>query len=195
MGVERTATRTPATAPQLAGVIANVWPTVFGSTPLTREAVAMLVAQIGVETGPNFTNVWNFNVGNLEPTGGFDYVNLHVGGGLRPFRAFTSFVDGVTGYLSLLHARYRVAIGAALVGDVPSFVGALKASGYFEEPEAQYLAAMEPEYTAIARELAAPSPPPAPAAAPPSTLAQAGIGGAVLLAILLGALAAAFRHR
>ena len=150
MGTQVTAIRTPLNAKDVASMIAAVWPSVVGGTP-TQAAITTLTTQVNVETGWN--SCFNNNVGNLAGTGG-DYVMLHASDGTyRPYRAFASLEDGVTAFLTLLNNRYSAALASASAGDLDGFASNLKAQGYYQEPESQYVAALQARYGSVAQTL------------------------------------------
>lgn len=195
--MEVPAVRTPATAQDIASTIAALWPSIVGGTP-SQAAITMLTAQTDLETG-SWTKMWNWNVGNLAGMGG-DYVMLHAyTGAYRPYRAFTSLEDGTRAFLSLLNVRYGAALQAAQAGDLPGFASALKAKGYYEEPEADYESALAPRYTHLASVLGTtvpgfPQPAPAPAPAP-TPASSFGWPLAILGGLALGGAAYAFEER
>ena len=172
-----TATRTPLNAQDVASTIAAVWPSVIGGTP-TQDAITMLTTQVNVETG--WTSAWNFNVGNIAGTGG-DYVMLHSSDGTyRPYRAFGSLQDGVTAYLGLLKTRYSDALASASAGDLDGFAANLKARGYYQEPESQYVAAMQARYGSVAKSLGTAVPAPINSSSPWTSALVAVVGGVAL---------------
>jgi len=179
MSIQVAPVRTTATPQDLAAALTNLWPTVVGGAP-TREAVTTLVTQSDLETG-FWHNMWNWNVGNLAGKA-HDYTMLHASdGNYRPYWAFASLADGAASYLKLMASRYGDALAAASSGDLAGFASALKAKGYYEEPESSYLAAMQSRYATIARALSAsPSPQPSPAPFDWGRVALVAVGGVVL---------------
>jgi hypothetical protein len=172
-----TAVRTPLTASSVASSLASAWPSTIGGTP-TEDALTTLTTQIDVETG--WTNCWNYNVGNIAGTGG-DYVMLHASDGTyRPYRAFTSLVDGVTAYLNLLKNRYSTALSAAQAGDLDGFASNLKTQGYYQEPESQYLAALQSRFSSVAAAIGST------ATIPISVIAQSNPWSSALVALAGG---------
>jgi hypothetical protein len=189
MGAQVTAVRTPTTASAISAVILSLWSSVIGGAP-TQLALAVLTTQIDVETG--WANCWNYNVGNLVPSGGSNYV---VVSGIQ-LRAFTSFQDGVTAFLALLKARYSAALASAAIGDLAGYAANLRAQGYYTATEASYLALLQARYPADAAAVVtvpAPASPASPASSPAATSSGSGGSLVALLLVTAGALYVATR--
>jgi hypothetical protein len=136
--------------------MANLWPAIFGGAP-GGSSLAVLATQVDVETG--WTACWNYNVGNLVPHGGGDYV---VVSGIT-LAAFTSWEDGVGAFLRLLKARYGAALASAAAGDLAGYAANLKAMGYYGASEGSYLALLQARYPKDAAAVGNPVPQPVPA--------------------------------
>jgi hypothetical protein len=168
--------RTPTSASQVASIMTSLWPSIMGGAP-NAQSLAVLATQIDVETG--WTNCWNYNVGNIVPSGGSDYI---VVSGIT-LRAFTSFEDGITAFLSLLKGRYSAALASAALGDLSGYAANLKAQGYYGADESAYLAALQSRYPKDAAAIGVPYVPSTPVAT------NSASGASTWLYAILGGLA------
>src|SRR5258706_15015150 len=110
----------------------------------------VLSAQVSLETGRG-ASMYNWNFGGIKgasPQGmTASYMtrectksgDVHLRQG---FRAYASIDDGATDYLNLVRGRYAGALAHAERGDVDGFAHALKESGYYTAPEAEYASAL-----------------------------------------------------
>lgn len=142
------------------------WPHVFGSTPSSKAAVAVVYAQYIIETGGR--ECWNFNIGNVKkaPGDGYNWMPLKgvwemIGGkrvelgpgdpGAR-FRAYDSLAHGMRDHLAFLsRGRYASAWPATLAGDVRAFASELHRKGYFTADPSSYARGMLGPFNAFMR--------------------------------------------
>ncbi len=111
----------------------------------------MLTAQASLETRHG-AKMYNYNFGGIKgksPEGTTaHYLTREVVNGksekmVQGFRAYASLDAGAADYLTLMRSHYGAAMGQAEQGNVEGFVHALKQSGYFTAPEAEYSGAIK----------------------------------------------------
>jgi hypothetical protein len=122
------------------------------SHPMERPSIALLVAQIWLETG-RLKSCFNFNLGNVRdlPGDGFDYVLLwtwEILNGQRwegygAFRAHESLEEGACEHLKFLtdfvrRPKYKRVWDTVMAGDASQYAHVLKAAGYYTAPEEDY---------------------------------------------------------
>jgi hypothetical protein len=146
---EVAAVRTPVAQAQLRAAIGRAYQRQTG-TPPSAALLDTLTAQASVETGHG-AKMYNFNFGGIKGASpGGDTANyltrevvadrsvtVH-----QNFRAYTSLDEGADDYVRLLSGRFGGALSRAQVGDVDGFAHALKQSGYYTAPEADYASAL-----------------------------------------------------
>jgi flagellar protein FlgJ len=166
---EVAAQKTSVSMDQVRDALARAHVKVTGRAP-SAALIDTLSAQVAVETA-NGQKMFNYNFGGLKghsPQGDmasyrtrevFDGKSVHLNQG---FRAYRSLDEGAADYLSVMYGRFGQAMAPAERGDVAGFSHALKASGYFTAPEAEYTSALESRMGIVHRERPMPelSPPP-----------------------------------
>jgi hypothetical protein len=158
MGQQVEATKTPATAQQVADALWSVWPSELGGRPSLPE-ICVLLAQWDLETAAGQSMIC-WNVGNVkQPTDDNDwcmfstveYVNgkpvtIHPPDPGCRFRAFASLDDGVQQYLHSMWSRWTDAWPSVVEGDPEGFAYGLKQQGYYTAPVAAYAAGVKSRF-------------------------------------------------
>lgn len=152
---------TPLSINDYASSMYFAWYALFGTVP-KAESIAVLYAQYGIETGGSGKACWNFNIGNVKWSNGYDYFMLpgtwEIINGKKVvfqppaketwFRAYSNFNDSMKSHLDFLaNRRYKSCWGAVLTGDVAGFAKELKKFGYYTADETAYANGMKPFYT------------------------------------------------
>ncbi len=155
MGQQVAATKTPATAQQIADALWNAWPSELGGRPTLPE-ICILLAQWDLETTAG-TAMICWNIGNAkQPTNDNDWCMFTteewVNGQpvtIRPpdpgcrFRAFATIEDGVQEYLHSMWSRWTDAWPSVGKGDPDGFAYGLKQQGYYTAPVTTYAAGVK----------------------------------------------------
>ena len=163
------------------GLLSGAWTAVVGEPP-SRETAQLLTAHWALETdggrampGHNFAGIKASPQARGEI---FDTIEGH-GAARREvrarFRVYDSPEAGARDYVSLLEARYPVALEAARVGDASGFVNALAAGGYFTADPAAYSSGLRHRLESIEKNTMSPAVG-GPTPGPPS-LAEAALAG------------------
>jgi hypothetical protein len=125
----------------------QAWQELFSETP-SKQSIAIIVAQHGVETGDKSSYCWNNNIcnvkANLKDDVEYCFLNntWEIIGGKKvifipphpacAFRSFRTLLDGVKFQLDLLkNKRYKSSWQYVISGDPVAFVKALKDARYF----------------------------------------------------------------
>ncbi len=148
MNVHLPAIVTPIVPVQLRAALATAW----SNAP--RNAVAVLMAQIGLETGWRSCVCWN--LGNVKAAGDAPWctfatwemvngrrLNLEAGDPGARFRAFSSLNEGVIFYLDIMRHRFVKAWPAVVAADPLEFARLLREQRYYTAPLADYQAGLE----------------------------------------------------
>jgi hypothetical protein len=158
---------TSATVPQLA---AALWRAASRlGLDLSREAVGLLLAQVGLETGLGRScHCWNLGNAKSRPGDGRSWTFFActevIGGQERwyyppdpttRFRAFASLDEGATDYLGMMRRNFAVAWGTLAHPDPAAFVRALKGARYFTADEGLYTRGVAALYRQILARLPA----------------------------------------
>lgn len=157
---EVAATKTPATAQQVADALVAAWPGQLGGTP-TLGQVCLLVAQWSLETG-NGADFIQWNVGNAKWNGSGDYCSYpteeYIAGvptmiyppdmGCR-FQAYESLEQGVLVYLHGMWSRWTSAWPHVANPNPELFAAGLKAQGYFTAPVEAYAAGVRARFDSL----------------------------------------------
>jgi hypothetical protein len=147
---------TPTTIEAVRDALAQAWPD--GS----RASIAVLCAQIMIETG--LVHLHNWNLGNVKRVPGQPWTMLpHVWeiiGGQKVvfdpphpqthFRAFATIEEGVAAYLETMRRRFASAWPAVEAGDPRGFAHALKLAHYYTASEADYAKALVERFSKLA---------------------------------------------
>ena len=138
---------------ELAAAIRAAWPAIIdGDAVCSHEAVALIVAHWGLETGWGHScHGWNLGNAKYTPGCGHNFtlfpcseVLNGVDTPLEPpdprcrFLAFGSLGEGTCYYLTQLRGRWRNAWPSLIVGDAAGYAHALKLAGYYTADEARY---------------------------------------------------------
>ncbi len=144
------AIRTPLVPPQLRDAIGRAWP------DAPTNAIAVLMAQIGLETGWKSCVCWNLGNVKASPDAsatwctfstwemvGGKRVEFPAGSPGAAFRAFATLDEGVTFYLDILRHRFVHAWPAVLSGNPREFARLLREQGYYTAPFEDYATGLE----------------------------------------------------
>ena len=94
---------------------------------LPDAAVRMVAAQSAFETA-GWSGLWNWNLGNItQPNAG---QAVYQPGNALPFAQYPDVNAGARALVQMLARGYPDAIPAAVAGDLPRYVAALKLGGY-----------------------------------------------------------------
>lgn len=146
---------TPTTIAAVRDALERAWP------GASRASIAVLCAQIVIETG--LVHLHNWNLGNVKRVAGQPWTMLpHVWeiiGGQKVtfepphpqthFRAFDSLDAGAAAYLEIMRKRYADAWPAVLAGDPRDFAHRLKLARYYTASEGDYARALESTFKAL----------------------------------------------
>lgn len=143
---------TPISEAEMARAFIDVARELFGIN-LTKEQVALLIAQNNVETASR-KYMWNYNIGNITHTDK-DNNDYFIGGDKtrgsdgkwKPiqmkFRAYPNLYAGVKDYLTNLKNRAKGSVWQTILqGDPAAFAKSLKDSRYYEADEKDYRAGL-----------------------------------------------------
>lgn len=143
-------TRTPLVPPHVREALARAWP------DAPPNAIAVLMAQIGLETGWNSCVCWN--LGNVKAAANgpvpwcsfatVEFVNgkrveLAAGAPGTSFRAFATLDEGIAFYFEFLQKKFARSWPAVLAGDPLEFARLLREQDYYTAPLADYQAGLE----------------------------------------------------
>ena len=138
---------TPMTPTDIAHVLASV------DSSLSTNSLALILAQFDLETGGFGGGLHNYNYGNYTHITG-DGQNYYIGddkdGHHHPvkhkFVAFTDPQESAQFWITRMKVNRPQAWTKIVEADPQGYVRALKASGYFQSTEAEYLAGVLPRY-------------------------------------------------
>lgn len=150
--------------------VERAWPEAFPGETADPEAVEILLAQWGIETG-NGASMKNYNLGNVKrvkgkpwtmfpgtwevlskvpsdaarseplPSGKFKVI-FEPPHPQTHFSAFQTLEEGAVSWLRKMKTRFSKAWPYALEGDTEGFSKALKSQGYYTQDEDKYTAAL-----------------------------------------------------